>query len=221
MWPKLTDLTDSQLKFKWPTFVSVASDRFWLQTATDYSLFLTWQHGLSSTPTLRSHQWCASMPSLAAGPRASRIQDRRADLQSSLHVASRPGICDHSTALLMCLVGFLCAPLAPTVSLYHPSDFLRLAAQLFRLPLPRSGTHCRTVSSQWRHYSPSGAIWRHFCSSALFASTTVDLAVVILAYLGHYKNELINWLARPIRDCFRFDQLRKFRSVSVSWEWTK
>ena len=29
-----------------------------------------------------------------------------------------------------------------------PSDFLRSAAELFRLPPPRSGTHCRTVSSR-------------------------------------------------------------------------
>jgi len=73
---------------------------------------------------------------------------------------------------LMCLVGVLCAPLAvaPTVSLYHPSDFLRSASELFRLLPPRSGTHCRTVSSQWRHYRLSGAIWRHFCFSVLFFS---------------------------------------------------
>ena len=67
-------------------------------------------------------------------------------LQSS--VASRPGIWDHSTALLMCLVGVFCAPLAQTVSLYDPSDFLRSAAELFRLLPPRSGTRCRTVLSQ-------------------------------------------------------------------------
>jgi len=30
----------------------------------------------------------------------------------------------------------VCAPLAPTVSLYHPADFLRSAAELFRLPPP-------------------------------------------------------------------------------------
>jgi len=50
--------------------------------------------------------------------------------------------------MLMCLVGVLCAPLAQTVSFYHPSDFLRLAAELFRLLPPRSGTQCRTVLFQ-------------------------------------------------------------------------
>jgi len=60
-----------------------------------------------------------------------------------------------------------------------PSDFLRSAAELFRLLPPRSGTHCRTVLFQWRHYRLSGAIWRHFCFSNLFPSTAVDLAVVL------------------------------------------
>jgi len=54
---------------------------------------------------------------------------------------------DHSTALPMYLVDALSAPLAPVVSLYHPSDFVRSAAELFRLPPPRSGTHCRPFSS--------------------------------------------------------------------------
>jgi len=36
------------------------------------------------SPTLRSHQWCTSMPTLAACSGASRILDRRADPQSSL-----------------------------------------------------------------------------------------------------------------------------------------
>jgi len=67
------------------------------------------------------------------------------------------------------------------------SDFLRSAVELFRLPPAIYGTHCRTVSSQWRHYRLSGAICKHFCSSALFVSTAEDLAVV-LYYLGHYKN---------------------------------
>jgi len=31
------------------------------------------------SPTLRSHQWCANMPTLPAGTGASGIQDRRAD----------------------------------------------------------------------------------------------------------------------------------------------
>ena len=54
---------------------------------------------------------------------------------------------DHSTVLPIYLVDAHSAPLAPTVSLYHPSDYLPSAAELFRLPPPRSGTHCRTVSS--------------------------------------------------------------------------
>jgi len=61
-------------------------------------------------------------------------------------VASRPGIWDHSTALLMCLVGVLCAPLAPTVSLYHPSDFLRSAPSFSgccRQDLERAAGHSR------------------------------------------------------------------------------
>jgi len=50
----------------------------------------------------------------------------------------------------MYLVDALSAPLAGInrlVVVYHPSDFLRSAAELFRLPPPRPGTHCRTVSS--------------------------------------------------------------------------
>jgi len=69
---------------------------------------------------------------LAVGSGASRIQDRRAPrcLEPLKRVADQP----------MYLVDAHSAPMASTVSLYHPSDFLRSAAELL-------GTHCRTVLS--------------------------------------------------------------------------
>jgi len=45
--------------------------------------------------------------------------------------------------------------------------FSCLAFSASPLP-PRSGTHCRTVSFQWRHYRLSGAILWYFCFSVLF-----------------------------------------------------
>jgi len=52
----------------------------------------------------------------------------------------------------------LSALLPPIVWLYHRTDCLLLAAELFRLPPPRSGTHCQTTSSLQHPYSLFDAI---------------------------------------------------------------
>ena len=107
-------------------------------------------------------------------------------------MALHPGIWDHSTALPMYLVDTLSAPLALTVLLYHPSDFLQTAAGLFQLPtrqdLERTAGQSRLHNIITVLLAPSEDI---FCSSDLSCSTVVDLAVG-LYYLGQYKNELIN-----------------------------
>jgi len=52
----------------------------------------------------------------------------------------------------------LSALLPPIVWLYHHTYCLLLAAELFRLPPPRSGTHCQTTSSLQHPYSLFDAI---------------------------------------------------------------